>query len=234
MWDNTPLLRGIANVLFGASFVLVLYGTVRYVLHLPVFPLRIVELTAVPQRVSPELMEKVVHEQVSGNFFTVDLETTRQAFEKLPWVRKVSVRRKFPWSLEVEVEEQVALARWNGTSLVNTYGEVFSATTDQVLPVFIGQPETSPQVTQMYADLNAALQPLHQQIVQISLSPRYAWQVKLDKGMVLELGREEMQERMTRFVKVYPYSLAALARPANHVDLRYRNGFAAYLPGGNV
>ncbi len=234
MWDNTPLLRGIANVLFGASFVLVLYGTVRYVLHLPVFPLRTVELTAVPQRVSPELMEKVVHEQVSGNFFTVDLEATRQAFEKLPWVRKVSVRRKFPWSLEVEVEEQVALARWNGTSLVNTYGEVFSATTDQVLPIFIGQPETSPQVTQMYSDLNAALQPLHQQIVQISLSPRYAWQVKLDKGMVLELGREEMQERMTRFVKVYPYSLAALARPANHVDLRYRNGFAAYLPGGNV
>jgi cell division protein FtsQ len=234
MWDNTPLLRGIANVLFGVSFVLVLYGTVRYVLHLPVFPLHVVELTAVPQRVSSELMEKVVHEQVSGNFFTVDLEATRQAFEKLPWVRKVSVRRKFPWSLEVEVEEQVALARWNGTSLVNTYGEVFSATTDQVLPVFIGQPETSPQVTQMYADLNAALQPLHQQIVQISLSPRYAWQVKLDKGMVLELGREEMQERMTRFVKVYPYSLAALARPANHVDLRYRNGFAAYLPGGNV
>ena len=234
MWDNTPLLRGIANLLFGISAALMLYGTARYVLRLPVFPLRVVELTAVPQRVSPELLEKVVREQVSGNFFTVNLEATRQAFEKLPWVRKVSVRRKFPWSLEVEVEEQVALARWNGTSLVNTYGEVFSATTDQVLPVFIGQPETSPQVTQMYADLNAALQPLHQQIVQISLSPRYAWQVKLDKGMVLELGREEMQERMTRFVKVYPYSLAALARPANHVDLRYRNGFAAYLPGGNV
>lgn len=234
MWDNTPLLRGIANVLFAISLVLVLYGTARYVLRLPVFPLRAVELTAVPQRVSSGLIEKVVHEQVSGNFFTVDLEATRQAFEKLPWVRKVSVRRKFPWSLEVEVEEQIALARWNGTSLVNTYGEVFSATTDQVLPIFIGQPETSPQVTQMYADLNAALQPLHQQIVQISLSPRYAWQVKLDKGMVLELGREEMQERMTRFVKVYPYSLAALARPANHVDLRYRNGFAAYLPGGNV
>jgi len=35
-------------------------------------------------------------------------------------------------------------------------------------------------------------------------------------------------------VKVYPYSLAALARPANHVDLRYRNGFAAYLPGRDV
>lgn len=234
MWDNAPLLRTLANLLFGISLVLVLYGTVRYVLRLPVFPLRAVELTAVPQRVSAELIEKVVREQVSGNFFTVDMERTRQAFEKLPWVRKVSVRRKFPWSLEVEVEEQVALARWNGTALVNTHGEVFSAQTQQVLPVFAGQPDTSAQVTQMYRELNTELQPLQQQITQISLSPRFAWQVKLDKGMVLELGREEMQERLSLFVKVYPYSLAAMVRPASHVDLRYRNGFAAYLPSGNV
>lgn len=234
MWDNAPLLRSIANTLFGFSLVLVLYGMVRYVLRLPVFPLRAVELATAPQRVSSEQLEKVVHEQVSGNFFTVDLERTRQAFEKLPWVRKVSVRRKFPWSLEVEVEEQVALARWNGTALVNTYGEVFTGTTEQALPAFIGQAGSSAQVAQMYGELNAALQPLQQQIVQISLSPRFAWQVKLDNGMVLELGREEMQQRLVRFVSVYPYSLAALARPANHVDLRYRNGFAAYLPGGNV
>ena len=53
-----------------------------------------------------------------------------------------------------------------------------------------------------------------QQIAQISLSPRFAWQVKLDNGMVLELGREEMQQRLARFVAVYPYSLEAAARPA--------------------
>ena len=231
MWDNAPLLRSIANALFGLSLVLVLYGVVRYVLRLPVFPLRAVELTAVPQRVSVEQLEKVVREQVSGNFFTVDLESTRQAFEKLPWVRKVSVRRKFPWILQVEVEEQVALAHWNGKELVNTHGEVFAGRTEQDLPVFTGQPDSSQQVTQMYGELNAVLQPMKQQITQISLSPRYAWQVKLDNGMVLELGRDEMQQRLRRFVAVYPYSLAALARPASHVDLRYRNGFAAQMAG---
>lgn len=234
MWDNVPLLRNIANALFGLSLVLVLYGVVRYVLRLPVFPLRTVELTQMPQRVPVELLEKVVHEQVSGNFFTVDLEQTRQAFEKLPWVRKVSVRRRFPWSLQVEVEEQVALAHWNGRELVNTHGEVFAGVSEQALPDFIGQPDTSAQVTQMYGELSAALQPMKQQIVQISLSPRFAWQVRLDSGLVLELGREEMQQRLARFVKVYPYSLSALARPVKHVDLRYRNGFAAYLPGGIV
>ena len=234
MWDNAPLLRNIANGLFGISLVLVLYGAVNYVLRLPVFSLDAVELVATPDRVSVEQIQHVVREQVSGNFFTVDLERTRQAFEKLPWVRKVSVRRKFPWCLQVEVEEQVALARWNGTALVNTYGEVFAAATDEVLPVFIGQQDTSNRVMQIYSELNETLQPMQLQIAQISLSPRYAWQIKLDSGMVLELGREEMQARLERFVKVYPYSLQASAQFVRHVDLRYRNGFAAYQPGSEV
>lgn len=234
MWDNAPLLRSIANALFGISLVLVLYGAARYVLQLPVFPLRAVELTAAPQRVSQESLEKVVHERVGGNFFTVDLEQTRIAFEQQPWVRKVSVRRKFPWTLEVEVEEQEPLATWNGTDLVNTHGEVFAGKVDLKMPEFNGQPETSLQVTQMFGELNAVLQPMRQQIVQISLSPRYAWQVKLDSGMVIELGREQMQQRLARFVAVYPYSLAVMASTAKHVDLRYRNGFAVSLPGREV
>jgi cell division protein FtsQ len=232
MWDNAPLLRAIANLLFGISVVLMLYGAVRYVLRLPAFPLNAVQLTAAPKQVSVPQIEHVVREQIQGNFFTVDLNRTRQAFEKLPWVRKVSVRRKFPWSLEVELEEHVALARWNGSALVNTHGEVFSAKTEQELPAFVGQPETSVQVAEMYAELSRDLQPLQQEIAQLSLSPRFAWQVRLGNGMVLELGREQMQQRMERFVEVYPYSLATLPHAVMHVDLRYRNGFAAYLPNG--
>lgn len=234
MWDNAPLLRNTANLLFGISLVLVSYGAARYVLRLPVFPLRAVELAAAPQRVSAEQLERVVHEQVSGNFFTVDLEHTREAFEQLPWVRKVSVRRKFPWSLQVEVEEHVALASWNGNALVNTHGEVFNARAEQVLPSFIGQSGSAAQMTQMYGELNAVLEPMRQKIAQISMSPRFAWQVELENGMVLELGREQMQERLARFVEVYSYSLAAMGKVVRHVDLRYRNGFAVYLPGSNV
>ncbi len=234
MWDNAPLLRGVSNVLFGISLLLVLYGATRYTLHLPIFPLSTVELSAVPQRVSTEKLKQLVHEQLRGNFFTVDLERTRQLFEKLPWVRKVSVRRIFPWGLQVEVEEHVALARWNGNALVNTHGEVFTAQTEEELPYFIGQPDTSQQVARLFGELNIALQPMQQHIVQISLSPRYAWQVKLDNGMLLELGREQMQQRLERFVRVYPYSLETSGKVVRHIDLRYRNGFAAYLPGSMV
>ena len=141
------------------------------------------------------------------------------------------MRRHFPWRLEVSLEEHVALAHWNGTSLVNTHGEVFVGETTQVLPKFIGQPDTAAEVAQMYVAFGEQLAPLKQGIAQISLSPRHAWQLRLNNGMVLELGHEQSQQRLARFVAVYPYSLASMQRTVNYVDLRYRNGFAAYLPG---
>lgn len=237
MWDNPQQLRQLYGALFGISLVLILYGVVHYAVHLPVFALRTMQLEAAPQRVEASRIEAVARTELRGNFFTVDLEHVRAAFEQLPWVRKVSVRRQFPWRLEVSMEEQVALAQWNGKELVNTYGEVFAAEigeSEKALPKFFGQRENSAEVTRMYAEFGKQLAPLKQQVTQISLSPRRAWQLKLDNGMVLELGREQAQERLARFVAVYPYSLGSMQRKINYVDLRYRNGFAAYFPGGAV
>ncbi|CAH1087797.1 cell division protein FtsQ/DivIB [Candidatus Nitrotoga sp. 1052] len=249
MWDKPELLRMISSVLFGVCFVLVLYGALHYALHLPVFALRVVSFTAAPRQVVPAQIEAMVRNELHGNFFTVDLERTRRAFESIPWVRKVSMRRHFPWRLEISLEEHVALAHWNDAGLVSTHGEVFSAETDKLLPKFIGQPDSAAEVTQMYAALTEQLAPLKQEITEISLSPRRSWRLRLNNGMLLELGREQSKQRLARFVAVYPYSLMPMqqnyeffhARKAPHpnglqrrieyVDLRYRNGFAAYLSG---
>ncbi|MES1981448.1 MAG: cell division protein FtsQ/DivIB [Pseudomonadota bacterium] len=234
MWDNAQALRQLSNTLLGISLLLIFYGVLHYTVHLPLFALRAVQLSTAPQHVNTAQIEAVIRNELRGNFFTVDLDATRQAFEKLPWVRKVSVRRSYPWQLEVTLEEHAALARWNGSELVNTLGEVFAAETDQVLPSFFGQPDTAAEITQQYHAFSKQLAPLQQQaLVQISLSPRRAWQLRLSNGMVLELGREQAQQRLARFVEVYPYSLAPLAHKVNYVDLRYRNGFAVNWPGAN-
>ena len=240
MWDNANALRQMANALFALCFLVVLYGALHYVVHLPIFPLRTLQLHAIPQRVDMAQMEAVARNTLRGNFFTADLEGLRSAFEKLPWVRKVNVQRHFPGGLEVGLEEHVALAQWNGSQWVNTYGEVFTTGDEQGLPEsaqhlprFFGDPDTAAEVTQMYAACSVLLSPLKQSIDQISLSPRRAWQLRLHDGMVLELGREQAREHLGRFVAVYPYSLAPLRRSGSnsHVDLRYHNGFAAYLSG---
>lgn len=247
MWDKPEVLRMISNTLFSICFVLVVYGALLYALHLPVFAIRVVSVSTAPRQVIPAQIEAIVRNELHGNFFTVDLVRTRQAFESIPWVRKVSMRRHFPWGLEISLEEHVALAHWNDTKLVSTHGEVFSAETDKLLPKFNGQPDSAAEVTKMYVVLSEQLAPLKQGIAEISLSPRRSWRLRLNNDMLLELGREQSTQRLARFVAVYPYSLMpmqqnyelshtekashrnGLQHRAAYVDLRYRNGFAAYL-----
>ena len=101
-------------------------------------PIQQVSLSAVPQRVVAKDVLALVKREVRGNLFTVDIDHLRLSLEKLPWVRKVSVRREFPNGLALQFEEHQPLARWNDAALVNTQGEVFAAETAQPLPGFVG------------------------------------------------------------------------------------------------
>jgi cell division protein FtsQ len=225
MWDNAGLLRGIANALFGFSVLAVLYGAVYYAVHLPgLFPLQSVQLSAAPQRVAAEGVLQMLRSETNGNFFTVDIEHVRQSLEKLPWVRSVSIRREFPHRLVLQLEEHQALARWNNAALVNQQGEVFSvgkdsaAVSNQPLPNFNGPEGTSAEVAQRYAQFSRQIAPLNWQ----------ALQLRLDNGMVVELGREDVQQRLARFVAAQ--DTVDLSR-VKYVDLRYRNGFAVRQGG---
>lgn len=227
MWDNAPLLRSIANTLIASSVLAMLYGGIHYMVHLPgLFPLQAVNLSVAPQRVDAAEILQVIRSEVQGNFFTVDIERLRQSLEKLPWVRNASIRREFPRSLEVQLEEYQALAHWNDSALVDTQGEVFDGKSDQVMPDFVGQEGTAAEVTQRFAQFSQQLAALDLQVTRLVLSPRHAWQLRLSNGMVLELGREDMQQRLARFVEAYPISLEALQSRVKYVDLRYSNGFA--------
>lgn len=229
MWDNPALLRNASAAMFAVSVLLMVYGAVHYLVHMPsVLPLHSVRLSAAPTQVDESDVLQVVREKVRGNFFTVDIEQIRMEIEKLPWVRRVEIRREFPDRLAVAVEEHQAMARWNNDDLVNRQGEVFSAEMDssRIMPSFIGQPGESELVTQQYAQCNEQLARIHLQVTQIVESPRHSWQLRLSNGMVLELGTEQLQERLARFVAVYPYSLAGMQETVKVVDLRYRNGFA--------
>ena len=162
----------------------------------------------------------------AGNFFTVDLEATRKAFIKLPWVRTASVRRIWPQSLEVTLEEHMALARWSWRCTGQFQGEIFNAASDEPLPEFEGPEESSSEMARQYAAFKKVLRPLQQNIARMSLSDRRAWRVHLDNGTLLELGREQMGVRLERYVQVHDRSIVQLNQQLTYVDLRYPSGFA--------
>lgn len=226
MWDRPEALTAVANFLYGVAAVALFYGVTLVAIHLPVFPVRDVAVTGSLAHVTHAQVDAVVHRELRGNFFTISLDASREAFEKLPWVREVRLRRQWPDRLEVTLEEHRAIARWGTEGLVNTHGEVFIAASDAHLPVFTGPLDTAPEIAQQFGRFQSALAPLGRQIAEIRVSDRRAWRVTLDDGMTLELGRERVAERVEKFVAAYAVSIARMREAPRIVDLRYPNGFA--------
>jgi cell division protein FtsQ len=230
MWDKPRLLNWIANLLYALAVVLMLYALLFVVVHLPIFPIREVKVDGQLAHVNRAQIKLIVAKHMKGNFFTLNLEKTRDAFEKLPWARNVSVRRRWPDKLDVVIEEQQALARWGNIALVNTHGELFQAATDGELPVFYGPGDGVKEVTTNYGAYSQVMNQANIKIAQVELSPRRAWEIKTDKGLVIALGREDMQARLTKFAHAYQSTLSQLNVKVMYADLRYSNGFAVRRP----
>jgi cell division protein FtsQ len=230
VWDNARLLNRTANLLIAGAVTAVLAVVAIHLARLPAFAMREVQVEGQLDHVTPEQLAAVARQAVQGTFFTLDIENARRQFEKLPWVRKVEVRRQWPARLELEIEEHVALARWGDSALVNTRGEVFQAATDETLPVFIGPTGQAAEMAQQYRRFTAQLAPIERRVARMTLSARAAWQMKLDDGLTLELGRTDMDARLGRFVMVYDRTIGRLPPSVVQVDLRYANGFAVRMP----
>lgn len=235
-WDKPVLMNLVSDflmVLGGASLA---WAAAMAMQRLPIFPLRQLVVATPLEQVARGQIEQTARTALNGNFFTVNLDAVRGAFEQLPWVRKASVRRRWPDAIELSLEEHVAAARWQRASgepaLVNTHGEIFAAALpgEQGLPAFAGPEGSSASVLDHYRAFKQTLAPLERRPVMVALTARQAWEVKLDDGVVVELGRDQnnqpVTDRMARFAAYYPGARQKLGAIAGVIDMRYPNGFA--------
>lgn len=234
-WDRPVLLNLLADLFVIVGVAILAWAAANSLQRLSWFQLREVVVTGTVENVTRSQLEQAARAAVLGNFFTVDLDEVRAAYEKLPWVRKAEVRRRWPAMLVLTIEEHKPVAHWrrgDGDSrLVNDSGEVFAAANDLHLPLLAGPEGSASRVLRQFDVFSRALSPVGRTPTALTLSSRDAWQLKLDDGVVVELGRDEakhsLDERLERFITWYRPALdkTHLTRTAV-VDMRYPNGFA--------
>lgn len=236
-WDRPMLINLLADLLLLAGGGLLAWAGALALQRLPVFPLTQVVVATPLEQVSRAQIEQTARAALAGNFFTVNLEAAQSAFERMPWVRSAALRRLWPNGIELQIEEHHAAARWTPQDgearLVSTRGEVFLASATETLPAFAGPEGSAPQVLARYREFSDSLAPIGRKPVAIRLSAREAWQLRLDDGVLLELGRDQakhpLAERLNRFASHYAgVSSSAKSRlqTIGVVDMRYPNGFA--------
>jgi len=219
-----------ANVLYVGAGALLAYALLAWLVSLPVFALHRVDVRGELRHVGGESIKLVANRGVRGNFFTVELDQVRTAFEKLPWVAEARVSRRWPDTLIVELVEHVPLAHWNDGKLVSAEGVVFNVAADAALPRLSGFEGSGREVAEAYRRYGEILAPLGMRIEELNLSPRRAWRLKTDSGLEIALGRKDVEPRLKRFADQYQKISERLGAAPAYVDLRYADGFAVKLP----
>lgn len=244
LWHRPSLLDLASDVLLLFAAIGLGWALMTWALSRPLFPLRELILKTPPTQVTQAQIEYVARTAIHGNFFTTRLDDVRIAFEKLPWVRRAEVRRLWPDALELSIEEHEAVAYWKNAGagggdgngdvrLVNRQGEVFGASSNVDMPELSGPQGTAASVLARYSACEKMLEPLQARLVRLDLSARGAWQLWLDSGLTIVLGRERertpLDMRLTRFVAAWPRLREELGARIVRADLRYPDGFALTL-----
>lgn len=215
--------------------VVIVLGGGAYLHQADTLPVKHVTVEGEFRHTNKDGLVAAVSPFVRGSFVDVDVASIRQAGEALPWIKQIQVRRVWPDTLHLVVEEHKAVARWNANGLVDTSGAVFfpeHITLPKGLVQLNGPEGTSEIMARRLVEIQRQVNALKLRVTTISMDKRRAWQVDFKDGLHLKLGRAEGDTRLNRFITVYGSSLNTFREQIKEVDMRYTNGLAVVWKDG--
>ena len=217
--------------LLSAIILLIVLAWGGYWMHLPgKFPIRYVQFYGKYELVDKKQLQQAVTPFVDHNFFNTSVGQIQNALLAIPAIQYARVKRVWPDTLAINIQERKAMAVWNDSALLDAKGKLFHSTSTQYwqgLPHFAGDKKQIPAMVGMYLQLGKWLKPDKLFVMALTESAFGDWQVKVSPGIWLYLGRIDIASRLKRFVQAYLYLVKSM--PSHHiayVDCRYRQGFA--------
>ncbi len=203
-----------------------------------------------------------VKNNISGGYFTVDLNHVREILLQQPWVQQVSLRRRWPAGVSVYINEQKPVAYWNDEGYISETGDVFKpASMNKKLnsPKLLNLPKLrgpEGQHNNIWKFMNVLYQEmavLNYEVKHLHLDDRRAWQLVItsntesasntnneragfENDINVRLGRFDIEKRMRRFVRILPALTTEMKHEENKIksiDMRYPNGFAVQMSEAN-
>jgi cell division protein FtsQ len=214
-------------VLLGAAVVFLMSATYGLNLWLSKTPVASVQVDGELHHVDKNAVAASLAPALKGNYFTVDLVAIHDAVSASDWVEDVRVSRRWPDGIRVHIREKQPVAHWGQEGLISAKGKKFNVvSTPEMagLPILFGPESQSLQVMEQYRAMNSILRGLGMTIVELELTDRMSWFLRLDNGIRLVIDQVDTIEKLQRFAYLYERQLKPDADNIASIDLRYRNG----------
>jgi len=177
-----------------------------------------------------QAQRKVIYQFVKENErHFLDIAQVKERLESVSWVHHVNVQQIWPDKLSIEVLKEQPIAYWNDDAFINSEGKIFESSYEVggALAQLYGPDGSESQVMKQYQQLTMALSPIGQSIEVLTLDSRGSWQFVNQHDAHVLLGKNDIMERVQRFVLISESeAFADKLNFVHQVDTRYPNGIA--------
>ena len=225
------------NKTFKALLLLIiLWFCYQFIITIVNQPIRYISIESSFQQVKEAQIRGAISSEVQDGILDLDVPKLYERLKNIGWIDKISISRKWPDRLILEIHEHIPVARWGESSLLNNRGELFSEISNpNLIPadlVYLNGPDyKSLDVVQKYFFLREKLAPLGINVAKINLSENGAWTIELYDGTSVNLGKSDVKKKFDLFIDIAKNILSNEAEDIESIDLRYDNGFAIRLKG---
>lgn len=189
--------------------------------------IRQVQLQGELKYLDARALEADLTRQFSGRYLDAALGQVISTVESHAWIATASARRVWPDTLVIDIVEQRPVAIYNDTLYLGLSGDLFEPPTPvtEPLPKLYGALSETMQVYSHYgvfADRFADVA----KVVSVARGNDLGWDVTLENGIRVRLGRTDTLGRLSRARDVIRHLDATQLARLTEVDARYGNGVA--------
>ena len=247
---NTPRALDIFSLIIGSlTFLYLLFFSYSWVISHIHFTLKNVVIEVVNNddpNIDKQEIQQAIKSTLNGTTLSTDLKKMVELILDNPWIEQVVIRRVWPNTIVLRVQERRLIALWNNKFLISEFGEVTNIPVSDYKKVekklgcyllkIEGPKDFLSKILARAEKTNNLLANIDKKLSHLKLTEQFSWEAKTTGGMTLRFGGEDLQGpmfyRLENFTKSYSSLANKLAEKGmgspeiHYVDLRYAKGFA--------
>ena len=247
---NTPRALDIFSLTIGSlTFLYLLFLCYSWVISHEHFTLKNVVIEVLNNdnpNIDKQEIQQAIKSTLNGTTLSTDLKKMVEPILDNQWIEQVVIRRVWPNTIVLRVQERRLIALWNNKFLISEFGEVTNIPVSDYKEVekksgcylmkIEGPKDFLSKIVARAEKTNKLLANINKKLSHLILTEQFSWEAKTTGGMTLRFGGEDLQGpmfyRLENFTKSYLSLAKKLAEKGirspeiHYVDLRYAKGFA--------
>lgn len=227
--------KTIALTVLVVAPVVVAIGTYQWIQDPQNLTITSVEVKGDLNILDKEQLQPVIEPFTKTNLYLLNEKALETAIENNPWVHSASMTKIWPDKLIITIHEQHPVAFWGDKEMLAENGEIIKASLPKEkgnLPLLYSPNDKGRNMATGFLQIRKWMKDFPLKMVEFKEDSRGSWQIKLQNGMTVKIGREHQEKRLRRFMVGFDHSLKQVINDVKTVDLRYTNGFAVKWKNG--